>query len=56
MRLGDNMCDDNLFFDDLVSPVSDEHWINVNEIPEPQNGKLIRGSFGTFSIKEQDDE
>ena len=47
---------DNLICDDLVSPVSDECWVNVDEILEPQNGKLIRGSFGTFSIKEQNDE
>ena len=56
MRLGDNMCDDNLILDDLVFPVSVEHWVNVDEIPEPQNGKLIRGTFGTFSIKEQNDD
>lgn len=56
MRLGDNMCDDNLILDDLVFPVSDGHWVNVDEISEPQNGKLIRGSFGTFSIKEQNDD
>lgn len=56
MRLGDNMCDDNLILDDLVFPVSDENFVNVEEIPEPQNGKLIRGSLGTFSIKDQDDK
>lgn len=47
---------DNLICDDLVSSVSDEHWINADEIPEPQNGKLIRGSFGTFSIEEKNDD
>ena len=56
MRLGDSMCNGDLILDDLVFPVSDEHWIKVDEIPEPQSGKLVRGSFGTFSIKEQNDE
>ena len=46
----------NLICDDLVSHVSDENFVNVEEIPEPQNGKLIRSLFEMFNIKELNEE
>ena len=41
----------DLFIDDLVCPTTNDDFIDADEMPEPQNGVLIKGTFGVFNIQ-----
>ena len=42
----------SIILDDLVVAVEDSEFVKADEIPEPSDGTLYRGTFGRFTTED----